>query len=80
MNETPEQREARLLAEAEAENQADMVHEFQESLSAKPLVSKDANFLMRGWTQTQRLPRLILQQIERGKTRRKTTKPRRDAN
>ena len=65
--ESPEARQARLLAEAEAENEAEMLSEFHESLAAKPEVGRDVNFVMRGWTQTQRLPRLMLAIIERGK-------------
>lgn len=72
--ELPADREARLIAEAEAENAVDALHDFQESLGAKPSVGKDANFLMRGWVQTWGVPRLMLMKLDKRTRRNKRTK------
>jgi hypothetical protein len=67
MNETPEEREARLLAEAEAENASDAVSDFQESLGSKPRLDRTWNIFRQGYANTSAVPRLILMQIERRK-------------
>lgn len=67
--ETPEQRQARLYAEAEAENAVDLAHDFQETLTEKSSVGRDSLFLLRGSSETRRVARRDVIARDSAKTR-----------
>lgn len=56
-HESPDERQARLYAEAEAENAVDLAHDFQETLTEKSVVGRDSIFLLRGSSETRRVAR-----------------------
>ncbi len=71
MDETPEEREARLLAEAQAENAVEAKREFIEGLSAKSQLRRNWNRFSSGFNLSIPMPRFSLMKIERRNSKNK---------
>lgn len=68
-HESQDERQARLLAQAEAENAVDLAHDFQETLTEKSVVGRDSMFLLRGTSETRRVARRDVIASDSAKTR-----------
>ncbi len=63
--ETPAERETRLLAEAQAESAIDAQRDLAESLAAKPQIRRNWNRFSSGFNLSIPMPRFSLMKIER---------------